>query len=113
MKRPEGDEMQEQERILQTIYSAVDELNTQLPKGVRVEKRPDAPLYGKEGKLESIDLVGFIIEVEEKINEEFGASITIADERAMSEQNSPFRTLGTLSEYVSGLLEENGVNGNN
>ncbi|HVG30780.1 MAG TPA: hypothetical protein VM864_13815 [Pyrinomonadaceae bacterium] len=101
--------MSDRERLERAIYAAVDELNGQLPKGVRVEPVPDAPLYGKGGKLESIDLVGFIIEVEEKVKEEFGVSITIADERAVSEQNSPFLTVGTLTEYVAGLLKENGV----
>lgn len=101
--------MPDRERLVRAIYAAVDELNGQLPKGVRVERAPDAPLYGKGGKLESIDLVGFIIEVEEKVKEEFGVSITIADERAVSEQNSPFLTVGTLTEYVAGLLKENGV----
>ncbi len=102
--------MPERERVVGAIYEAVDELNKQLPKGVHVEKSLDAPLYGKASKLESIDLVGFIIEVEEKVRDEFGASITIADDRAMSQQNSPFLTLGTLADYVSGLLEENGAN---
>src|ERR1044071_2804375 len=104
--------MPERERVVSAIYGAVDELNTQLPKGVRVEKSLDAPLYGKSSKLESIDLVGFIIEVEEKVKEEFGTAITIADDRAMSQQNSPFLTLGTLADYVAGLLEENGANAN-
>ncbi len=82
--------MSDAEKLERAIYAAVDELNGQLPKGVHVEKTLDAPLYGKGGKLESIDVVGLIIEVEEKIKEEFGIAITIADERAVSEQNSPF-----------------------
>ena len=102
--------MPERERIVAAIYGAVDEINKQLPKGVRVEKSQDAPLYGKSSKLESIDLVGFIIEVEEKVKEELGVSITIADEQAMSQQNSPFLTLGTLTDYVAGLVEEHGAN---
>ena len=101
--------MSDAEKLERAIYAAVDELNGQLPKGVHVEKTLDAPLYGKGGKLESIDVVGLIIEVEEKIKEEFGIAITIADERAVSEQNSPFLTVGTLTKYVANLLKENGV----
>lgn len=97
--------MPERERIVEAIYAAVDELNKQLPKGVQVEKSLDAPLYGKGSKLESIDLVNFIMEVEDKIRDELDTSITIADEQAMSQQNSPFLTLGTLTDYVSGLLK--------
>ncbi len=101
--------MSNQERIVRAVYGAVDELNKQLPKGVHVEKSLDAELYGKTGKLESIDVVGFIMEVEDQIKEEFGVSITIADDRAMSQQNSPFLTLGTLTEYLAQLLNENGA----
>ncbi len=101
--------MSNQERIVRAVYRAVDELNKQLPKGVHVEKSLDAELYGKTGKLESIDVVNFIMEVEDQIREEFGVSVTIADDRAMSQQNSPFLTLGTLSEYLAQLLNENGA----
>jgi acyl carrier protein len=101
--------MSNQERIVRAVYRAVDELNTQLPRGVHVEKSLDAELYGKTGKLESIDVVNFIMEVEDQIREEFGVSITIADDRAMSQQNSPFLTLGTLTEYLAQLLNEDGA----
>lgn len=99
--------MVDQEKLEQAIFAAVDELNDQLPKGVRVAKSLDAPLYGQGGKLESIDLVNLIIEVEEKVKDAFGVSITIADDRAMSSQNSPFVTLGALSSYVSELIQNN------
>lgn len=96
--------MADRERIEQAVYRAVDELNKQLPKGVAVNKSPDAVLYGKTGKLESIDVVTLIMEVEDQIKEEFGTAITIADDRAMSRENSPFLTVGSLTDYVAELL---------
>src|ERR687883_47978 len=96
--------MADRERVLQAVYRAVDELNKQLPKGVSVNKSPEAVLYGKTGKLESIDVVTLIMEVEDQIKGEFGTAITIADDRAMSRDNSPFLTLGTLTDYVAELL---------
>ena len=86
------------------MYRAVDELNKQLPKGVSVNKAPDAVLYGSTGKLESIDVVTLIMELEDEIKAQFGTSITIADDRAMSRENSPFRTVETLTDYVAELL---------
>lgn len=103
--------MSNHERVVSAVYRAVDELNKSLPKGLHVEKSLQSPLYGKDGHLESIDVVTLIMEVEDQIKNEFGASITIADDRAMSQQNSPFRTVGTLSDYVAELLNENGTNG--
>jgi len=98
--------MADREKIIQAVYRAVDELNQQLPKGVSVAKSPDSALYGRTGKLESIDVVTLIMEVEDQIKTEFGTSITIADDRAMSLENSPFLTLGTLTDYVAELLNQ-------
>ena len=96
------------ERISKAVFSAVDELNTQLPAGVSVEKSLDAPLYGARGKLESLDFVTLIMEVEEKINAEFGTDITIADENLLSKAKSPFSTLRTLIEYLEESLKQPG-----
>ena len=98
--------MTDQDRIQKAVYAAVDELNKQLPAGVHVDKSLDAPLYGAGGKLESLDFVTLIMEVEEKINAEFGTDITIADENLLSKEKSPFSTLGTLIEYLEDLLKE-------
>ena len=95
-----------QERILKAVYNAIDELNAQLPPGVSVEKSLDAPLYGASGKLESLDFVTLIMEVEEKIKAEFGVNITIADENLLSKQKSPFSSLRTLIEYLEEVLKQ-------
>ena len=97
--------MAEHERILKAVYSAVDELNSQLPPGVSVEKALDAPLYGATGKLESLDFVTLVMEVEEKINAEFDTDITIADEHLLSKQDSPFSSVRTLVEYLEEVLK--------
>lgn len=98
--------MGDQERITTAVYGAVDELNSQLPKGAQIEKSPDAPLYGVGGKLESLDFVTFIMEVEERIKTEFGLDITIADENLLSKEKSPFSNLRTLIEYLEELLKQ-------
>ncbi|HEX7529778.1 MAG TPA: hypothetical protein VF333_01445 [Pyrinomonadaceae bacterium] len=101
--------MTREERISTAVFNAVDELNKQLPKGVEVEKSLDAPLYGAAGKLESLDFVTFIMEVEEKIKAEFGVDITIADENLLSKEKSPFSSLRTLIEYLEEVLKQEGA----
>ena len=98
-----------EERILKTVYSAIDELNAQLPPGVSVEKSLDAPLYGASGKLESLDFVTLVMEVEEKIKAEFGVDVTIADENLLSKEKSPFASVGTLVEYLDEVLKQEGA----
>src|SRR5262252_3572239 len=98
--------MPDDDQISKAVYAAVDNLNEQLPKGVQIDKSLDAPLYGASGKLESLDFVTLIMEVEEKVNAEFGADITIADDNLLSKEKSPFSSLRTLIEYLHEVLNK-------
>ena len=97
--------MERKDRILEAIYEAVDEVNTQLPQGRQLEKSPDTVLFGESGKLDSLGLVSLIVATEQKAGDKFDVALTLADERAMSMHRSPFRSIGTLAEYVGLLLE--------
>lgn len=66
----------------------------------------DAPLFADGGALDSLDLVSFVGEVEEEVNERWDADIVVAHARAMSRSKSPFRSLAVLAEYCVELLSE-------
>lgn len=95
------------EGIIQAIFKAIDEVNRQLPKERRIEKSTDTVLFGQLGKLDSLGLVTLIMAVEQKIEKKFRIKITLANENAMSQENSPFRTIGTLIDSIFLLLKEN------
>ena len=57
-------------------------------------------LIGSRSPLDSMDLVNFIVELEENLEEELGLAIALTDEHAMSQRTSPFLNISTLSEYV-------------
>lgn len=71
----------------------------------------ETPLFGEEGLLESLALVTLIVSVEEQIEERFGRAVTLADEKALSQRNSPYRTVGSLAAYATSLLEGDGDGG--
>ncbi len=56
-------------------------------------------LFGPEGVLDSMDLVNFLADVEEEVNERWDADIIVADTRALSRKRSPFRSITALAEY--------------
>ena len=66
----------------------------------------DTRLAGKSALLDSLQLVSFIVDVESEVNAAFGSGIALADEKAMSREKSPFRSVETLVEYVTELLAE-------
>lgn len=89
------------------ISAAIDRLNPILPPDRQIKTvTTDTVLFGAGSSLESIALVMLLAEVEAVVMEEAGVAITIADDRAMSQKQSPFRSVGTLAEYVATLLEE-------
>jgi len=65
-------------------------------------KNPNAgtPLYGQGGALDSMALVNLIADIEEALAEKFEAFIALADERAMSAKNSPYRNVSSLTDAV-------------
>jgi acyl carrier protein len=63
-------------------------------------------LFGATGLLDSLGLVATIVNIEQRVEAAFHVSIVIADDRAMSQARSPFRTVGGLADYVMLLIEE-------
>lgn len=92
--------------VLKVIYEAIDELNLDLDADEQIEKSESTSIFGSDSKLDSMGLVNLITIIEEKIEEETGDFISIADERAMSLESSPFKTIETLKNYISKLLNE-------
>ncbi len=57
-------------------------------------------LVGGKAVLDSLNLVTLIADLEQDLEERFGMVVTIADERAMSREKSPFRSVESLSAYI-------------
>jgi len=65
----------------------------------------ETPLFGREGFLDSLGLVTLMVAVEQAIEDELGVSVSLADERALSQRTSPYRTVGTLADYADSLIQ--------
>jgi acyl carrier protein len=55
------------------------------------------------GNLDSLGLVTLVVDLEERLLDDFGVAVALASERALSRKQSPYRTVGTLSDYVVAL----------
>ena len=97
--------MTTQEKIAQALFEAIDEINQQLSDRRHLAKSLDTPLFGKGGGLDSLGLVNLIVAAEERIQEAFDTTISLADERAMSQTSSPFKTVGSLADYIAQLMK--------
>ena len=95
-----------EQAVMDKVYAVIDGINAHSSGKKKLEKSPDYQLYGDGGNLDSMDLVSFIVDIEQNITVEFGRSVSLANEKSLSQTNSPFRTIGTLIQYVTKLLNE-------
>jgi acyl carrier protein len=93
------------EQVTALVYRAVDEINAELTDSQHLDKDPATVLFGSRAQIDSMALVSFIVAVEEQLFDELGLSMTLADDKAMSMERSPFRTLATLIDYVQTRIQ--------
>ena len=85
--------------ILTILRSYLDTLETP----VEVSLDEDTRLVEWKGILDSMGLVTVVLDIEGEFRDR-GMNIVLTDERAMSRQYSPFRTVGTLTDFIEGQV---------
>jgi acyl carrier protein len=98
--------MNDPENILAAMYRAVDWINGELPADRQLIKAPETQLLGSKSVLDSMQLVSLIVTTEREIEDAFGLTLTLADERALSMKASPFRSIQSLADYIALLLRD-------
>ena len=94
------------QQILAAIYRAVDLINAELPPNRQLSKTPGTRLLGPQSVLDSLHLVSLLINIEREVEDTIGVSLTLANERALSMKESPFRTIESLASYMGVLISE-------
>lgn len=92
------------EKVFQMVKAVIEELADELGFDGLRKVSPETPLFGGDSGVDSLTLVRLIAEIERQAEEKFGKQIVLADERAMSRRNSPFRTVGNFGEFVQDRL---------
>lgn len=96
--------MNDPENIVAAIYRAVDWINGELPPDRQFIKAPETRLLGSQSVLDSMRLVSLIVTIEREVEDAFGVALTLADERALSMNASPFRSIQSLADYIGILI---------
>jgi D-alanine--poly(phosphoribitol) ligase subunit 2 len=96
----------DREGIVKLISEAVKDFAVS-PDNIAVDEHTH--LLGSSGVLDSMGLVNVVLDVEQQVNDFLGLNIVLANERAMSQKQSPFRTIGTLADYVLFCIQENSL----
>lgn len=95
------------ERVTKVVYDVLAQLNGELFGGEeKLAASLDTVLFGAGAALDSMGLVNLIVMTEQRVEEEFGAVVSLADERAMSQQHSPFRDVRTFIGHIERVLQD-------
>lgn len=87
-------------QILSLVLAQLRELGEDLDKPELLQADETTRLFGARSALDSINLVNLIADLEERVHDDLGAEILLADQIAMSRTHSPFRKVGTCVDYM-------------
>jgi D-alanine--poly(phosphoribitol) ligase subunit 2 len=93
-------------QVNQILFTAIEEINEQLPPHQKIKADRSTQLFGKQGVLDSLTLVQLIVAAEQEVQDTLNIAITLADERALSQKNSPFKSVESLANYIVLLVKE-------
>jgi acyl carrier protein len=82
-----------------SLLSTIDEAGFLRP----AEVGETTALVGPESVLDSMALVTLVLDTEQRLHEHAGVSVSLMSEDALSRRRSPFRTVGSLADYIAEL----------
>jgi acyl carrier protein len=91
-----------EEIVIKSLREAIEQAGIAVPAHLDAE----TVLVGKGAVLDSLGVVSLIVEIEQRVEADHGVSVTLANDKAMSQRNSPFRTVGVLTEHLLALVAE-------
>jgi acyl carrier protein len=95
---------QDRRAIAELVNGAVRQLLSEQDPPVTVAVDETMCLSGTMGLIDSLDLVRLLIELEQRMDGEYGISVAVLSEGITSQQPSPFRTIGSLVDYLCLLV---------
>lgn len=98
----------ERSQLIELIQTVVEDYLASSQEEASKELGEETRLFGRAGLLDSLGLVSVVLDIEQELSEARGIELSLADDRAMSQERSPFRSIGTLADYALSLMNETG-----
>ncbi|MBA4365772.1 MAG: hypothetical protein C0398_07250 [Coprothermobacter sp.] len=101
--------MTKSERIGEVVRSSLEQLNSERLPNQRISFDPSTLLAKPRGTLDSLSLVGLMVDLEVGLENEFGITISLAEVAGTPDGAGMFVTVGTLTaallQQVEGLAD--------
>lgn len=98
--------MIERSQAYEIVVASLNEVFVQNGMPAAENITEETVLVGKDAVLDSLGVVSLIVEVEQRVESGHNVSVTLANDKAMSQKNSPFRTVGVLTDHVVAMVAQ-------
>lgn len=92
--------------IADLVLKTLHELGEDLEKPDLANGDETTRLFGARSSMDSMGLVNFIADLEERLSDDYQIDITLANQSAMSRTHSPFRRVSACIDYIMELIAE-------
>ncbi|ROI03783.1 hypothetical protein EGH90_10905 [Kaistella haifensis] len=96
----------EKEQVQQIVLETIKDFCNQNGIDIQGEISLNQRLIGSSGLFDSMDLVNFLVDLEEVLEEEYDQEFILQDERAMSRSHSPFMNPEELTKFILEINEQ-------
>jgi hypothetical protein len=92
--------------LLAIVDQSIDEVNRTRKEKIPKDDVTELRLYGSNGVFDSMQLVNFLVLIEQRIDDDIGREISLTSERAVSRRISPFSSVRHLLDFIEEELGE-------
>lgn len=92
------------EAALSLVYEAIDALNIELPATLQLAKSPETELLGGGSYLDSLQLITFLVFLDDLIAGRIDRAEKLAEDALLLEEAGPLHSVGTLTTYLARQL---------
>ena len=94
----------DRDEIEKAVLDGLAMCNHARPEDSQIPLESGTELFGENGHLDSMGLVSLLLDIEDALLDA-GHEVTLSDEKAMSQKNSPFRSVESLTDYIKTCID--------
>ena len=90
--------------IEKLIFYTIDQINQDL--GVDIKKEDNSDIVGGSSPLDSLGIISFLMELENKVEEEFDIDLTLVNDDVLSEDGNPLRNVLSIKRHLENIINQ-------
>ncbi len=98
----------DREKIKSMVLECLREAALEMDDARDLEIDGQVKLFGRDGLFDSLGLVSFLVDMEDKLADELDLDLSLSDEKALSAHSGPFRSADSFVDYIMGVIRAEG-----